>query len=95
MDYATVDVGHLEGVRVGQDVTLLGKDGEEELRLEDLAQSLGTISHELSCSLGRLPRVFVGGSEPFLPAQNPPLDPVETSPTPAPLAQGTRTPARS
>lgn len=77
MDYATVDVGHLEGVRVGQDVTLLGRDGEEELRLEDLAHSLGTIPHELSCSLGRLPRVFVGGAEPFLPAQSPPREPVK------------------
>ena len=97
MDYATVDVGHLDGVRVGQEVTLLGKDGEEELRLEDLAHSLGTIPHELSCSLGRLPRVFVGGAEPFLPSQSPPLEhtkvPVQPgSPAPAP---GARTPSRS
>ena len=95
MDYTTVDVGHLEGVRVGQEVTLLGKDGEEELLLEDLALSLGTIPHELSCSLGRLPRVFVGGSEPFIPAQSPPLEPVEISRTPAPPVPGTRTPSRS
>ncbi len=71
MDYATVDVGHLEGVRVGQEVTLLGRDGDDELRLEDLAHGLGTIPHELTCSLGRLPRAFVGGTDPFLPAQSP------------------------
>jgi alanine racemase len=86
MDYTTVDVGHLEGVHVGQEVTLLGKDGEEELRLEDLAHNLGTIPHELTCSLGRLPRVFVGGAEPFLPAQSPSHEHARMPVTPPPLA---------
>ncbi len=85
MDYSTVDVGELPGVEVGQVATLLGRDGDQELRLEDLAIQAGTILYDVTCSLGRLRRVYRGGDAPTLPAQPPAprktsQGPVEPSP---------------
>lgn len=69
MDYTTVDVGHLSGVGVGQVVTIVGRDGDDELRLEDLAARADSIPYELSCALGRLDRVYHGGEDLALPQQ--------------------------
>ncbi len=108
MDYTTVDVGHLEGVHVGQTVTILGRDAagpsqsglspapaseaDPELRLEELAQTMGTIPHELTCALGRLPRIYAGESHPYLPSQAGPTPPsIGREPAEAPSAgQGLR-----
>lgn len=73
MDYTTLDVGHLEGVRVGQVVTLLGRDGGDGLHLEDLARGARTIPYELTCALGRIDRVYRGGEDVPLPMQTPVL----------------------
>lgn len=44
---------------VGSRVTLIGKDGDEEITATDAADYAGTISYEILCSLGeRLPRVY-------------------------------------
>jgi len=70
MDYTTVDVGGVAGVAVGDVATLVGRDGDEEIRLGDLARQAGTIPYEISCSIGRrVSRVHVGGEEWTLPAQ--------------------------
>ncbi|MDP7035139.1 MAG: alanine racemase [Planctomycetota bacterium] len=53
MDYTIVDVGHIAGVRVGDIVTLIGKDGDEWIRAEELARHAGTIPYEVTCCLGR------------------------------------------
>ena len=63
MDYVTVDVGHVPGVGVGDVVTLVGRDGEDEIRVLDLARAAGTIPYELTCRLGaRVRRVYKGGA---------------------------------
>lgn len=71
MDYTTVDVGHLPGVSVGAVATLLGREGRDELRLEALALRADTVPYELTCALGRLPRVYRGGETVELAAQAP------------------------
>ena len=71
MDYTTIDVGHLSGVEVGQVVTLVGRDGEDELTLQDLAQRASSIPYEISCALGRLDRIYMGGEQVDLPGQTP------------------------
>lgn len=59
MDQFMVDIGMNE-VYVGDEVLLIGKQGKEEIRLEELAQMTQTIPYELLCMLNdRLPRVYV------------------------------------
>ena len=59
MDYCTIDVGHVPGVDIGDTATLLGKDGEESLTIQELADAAGTIPYEITCSLGsRVQRIY-------------------------------------
>ena len=53
MDYTTIDVGDVPGVSVGDVATLIGRDGDERIRLEELAELAGTIPYEIPCRLGR------------------------------------------
>ena len=55
MDYTVVDAGHIPGVTVGDIATLLGGDGDECIRAEELAERRGTIPYEVTCAIG--PRV--------------------------------------
>lgn len=65
MDYATVDLTDVPGVRVGDRVTLVGREGDDEIRLEDLARRAGSIPYEVMCSIGRrVPRLYRGGGTP-------------------------------
>ncbi len=60
MDYLMIDVGSVPELRVGDEVTLIGRDGNEEIRVEDLARLIPTIPHEITCGLGkRVKRVCV------------------------------------
>lgn len=54
MDQVMVDVSHIDGVERGDVVTFIGRDGEEEIRVEELARRAGTIPHEILCSFGKL-----------------------------------------
>jgi len=61
MNLIMVEVSHIEGMREGQPVTLLGEDGGDRLTGDDLAAWAETISYEIYCSLGTAnPRSFVG-----------------------------------
>ncbi|MBI4575412.1 MAG: alanine racemase [Planctomycetes bacterium] len=53
MDYVMVDVGEVPGVRIGDRVTFIGRDGEESIRAEEVAARVGTIAYALTCGLGR------------------------------------------
>ena len=55
MDQTMVDLGPGTTARVGDRVTLLGRDGEEEIPCEEWARVLGTITYEVTCQIG--PRV--------------------------------------
>lgn len=73
MDYITVDVGHIPGVRVGDEVTLIGSHHSETISVEEIARHVGTISYEITCSVGkRVQRRYVGGESIVLPAQETP-----------------------
>ena len=59
MDYATIDVGRVPGVEVGDPVTLVGRDGDEEITLTDFAAASGRPPYELACAIGkRVRRVY-------------------------------------
>ena len=53
MDWTTADVTDVEGVSVGDDVTIIGSDGAEQIRAEDLARLTNTISYEITCGISR------------------------------------------
>lgn len=62
MDSTVVDVSDLPDVQVGEVATVLGRDGEQEIGLEEMAAACGTISYEILTGLGRrLPRMEAGG----------------------------------
>ena len=50
MDWTMVDVTDIEAVAVGDEVVLLGTQGDEEISAEELAGTLGTISYEVFCA---------------------------------------------
>ena len=59
MDQIMVDVGD-EDVGPGEEVVLLGHQGDESITADDWARELGTISYEVVCSIGpRVPRRYV------------------------------------
>jgi alanine racemase len=59
MDQLLIDCGD-DVVDVGDDVVLLGRQGDEEISVDELADLAGTISHEIICGIGaRVPRVLV------------------------------------
>ena len=58
MDQCMVDVSHIPDVRRGDEVVLIGRQGEATLTAEEVARRLGTISYEVvSALLARVPRV--------------------------------------
>lgn len=58
MDQLMLDVSPLPEVRVGETVTLIGREGGREISAGDWAAQLGTISWEILCGFKhRLPRV--------------------------------------
>lgn len=62
MDYTTVDVTDVPAVGVGERVTLLGADGGQRIRAEEIAACTGTVPYDVTCSIGkRVERVFLGG----------------------------------
>ena len=52
MNMCMVDVTGIDGVCAGDEVVLLGTQGESTISADDLADRIGTISYELLCSLG-------------------------------------------
>jgi alanine racemase len=58
MDQSMVDVSHIPGVRVGDEVVLIGRQGTAALTAETVAGRLGTINYEVVAEiLARVPRV--------------------------------------
>ena len=59
MDQFMVDVTDIPEAEVDTEVTLIGRDGGEELRVEDLSKLSGRFHYELVCDIGkRVPRVY-------------------------------------
>jgi alanine racemase len=52
MDAITLDVTDVPGVQVGDAATLIGRDGDEVITAEEVAEWSGTISYEVLTSLG-------------------------------------------
>ncbi len=61
MDWIMLDVTHIPGVAVGDEVTLLGCDEHGNcIHAEELAEWAGTIPYEIFCGISkRVPRVYI------------------------------------
>lgn len=60
MDQIVVDVGR-DPVAVGDEVVMLGRQGDEEITADEWAERLDTINWEIVCGFGpRLPRRYIG-----------------------------------
>lgn len=64
MDQFMVDVSDIPEAVEGCLVTLIGRDGKEEITMEQLGDLSGRFNYELACDLGkRIPRVYYEGKE--------------------------------
>lgn len=59
MDMLMVDVTRVAGVSIGDEVVAVGRQGDEEITLKELADLAGTIDYEICTQLNaRVPRVY-------------------------------------
>ena len=65
MDMSLVDVTALRGrAAIGDEVTIIGRDGGEEITADELAVKLGTINYEIVTRIGqRVPRMVASNQE--------------------------------
>jgi alanine racemase len=60
MDLIVIDISHLPNVDVGEEVVLMGKQGNEDVCCTELGEKAGTITWEITTRVGqRVKRVFV------------------------------------
>ena len=60
MDQFMVDVTEIAGVEKGDEVTLMGRDGDEFIGIEELGDLCGRFSYEFACDISpRVPRVYI------------------------------------
>jgi len=59
MDHTMIDVTHVKGVKVGDVVTIIGRQGKQQITVEETADLLDTIPYEVVCWISaRVPRVY-------------------------------------
>ena len=62
MDQMMIDLSSVPEAQEGQEVTLIGRDGDEEITMEELAATCGGFHYEIPCVIGkRVPRLYVSG----------------------------------
>jgi len=60
MDLTTIDLSHTQRLKPGDEVTILGQEGEARLDAQQIAKLAGTISYNILCGISaRVRRVYV------------------------------------
>jgi alanine racemase len=60
MDLTTIDLSHTQALKPGDEVILLGQEGDSRLDAQQLGRLAGTISYNILCGIGaRVRRVYV------------------------------------
>jgi alanine racemase len=60
MDMLMIDATEVPGARVGDEVILIGRDGQERITADEIADLAGTISYEILCGISkRIPRFYI------------------------------------
>jgi alanine racemase len=63
MDWTMIELTDIPEAAIGDEVVVLGRQGEEEIRAEEMADRVGTISYEIFCNFSpRVPRVYIDGA---------------------------------
>ena len=67
MDQAMVDVTNLPQVQIGDEVVLWGRQGQEEITVEEIAEKIGTINYEIVHlpDKKRVPKLFIKNGRPW------------------------------
>ena len=62
MDQVMIDLGPVSSVAAGDEVVLLGAQGDQRISPDEWAAHLGTIAYEVVCALGSRVERRYGGS---------------------------------
>ncbi|MBU3213612.1 alanine racemase [Clostridium estertheticum] len=64
MDQCMIDITRINGVKVGDEVILIGEDENNKFNADIVGGLIGTISYEIVCMIGkRVPRVYIKEGE--------------------------------
>jgi alanine racemase len=64
MDQCMVDVTDIPGVKLGDEVVLMGEQDGLEFTADHIAELIGTINYEITCMISkRVPRVYIKGGK--------------------------------
>ena len=67
MDQFMVDVTDIDGVTAGTQVALFGKNGDEEITVEEISSLAGSFNYEMVCGISRrVPRIYIENSKEVL-----------------------------
>lgn len=53
MDQTMIDVGHIPGAQVGDEVVVIGRQGGNEITVNEVADLTGTIPYDVMCAMGK------------------------------------------
>jgi len=60
MDLTVIDVGHVPGVALEDEVVIMGRQGDEEITADEIASHVGTINYEIVSSLtSRVLKIYI------------------------------------
>jgi alanine racemase len=60
MDLTTLDLTDVPEAKLGDVVTIYGKDGDESIEVSEVAHEIGTVTSDLLCALGRrVPKFYI------------------------------------
>lgn len=60
MDQTMLDVGHIPGVKLEDEVVIFGKQQDESIAVDEIAATLNTINYEIVSSLtARIPKIYL------------------------------------
>jgi alanine racemase len=67
MDQTMIDVTNLPQVKIGDEVMLWGRQGQEEITVEEIAEKIGTINYEIvhMPDKKRVPKLFIKNGKPW------------------------------
>jgi alanine racemase len=66
MDQCMVDVTDIPDVKTGDEAVFIGRQGNNEITADEVADLAGTINYEVVCLVGkRIPRVYIKDGKVF------------------------------